>query len=87
VGLIHLLVSPEDYGFAACLGLLMIANFFAGSVVQRLGFTGTGVGLDARRCDVRWRFPLGTSRAGGWEYRDCHHRSRLVSRQVFSLCL
>ncbi len=33
VGLIHLLVTLEYYGFAAYLGLLMIANF-AGSVVS-----------------------------------------------------
>ena len=33
VGLIHLLVTPEYYGVAAYLGLLMIANF-AGSVVS-----------------------------------------------------
>jgi hypothetical protein len=36
VGLIHLLVTPEYYGFAAYLGLLMIANF-AGSVVSAVG--------------------------------------------------
>jgi len=36
VGLIHLLVTPEYYGFAAYLGLLMIANF-AGSVVSEVG--------------------------------------------------
>ena len=36
VGLIHLLVTPEYYGFAAYLGLLMIANF-AGSVVSTVG--------------------------------------------------
>src|SRR5829696_9562978 len=33
VGLIHLLVTPEYYGFAAYLGLLMIANF-TGSIVS-----------------------------------------------------
>src|SRR5919205_3800305 len=36
VGLIHLLVAPEYYGFAAYLGLLMIANF-AGSMVSAVG--------------------------------------------------
>jgi len=36
VGLIHLLVTPEYYGFAAYLGLLMIANF-AGSMVSAIG--------------------------------------------------
>ena len=36
VGLIHLLVTPEYYGFAAYLGLLMIANF-AGSIVSAVG--------------------------------------------------
>jgi hypothetical protein len=36
VGLIHLLVTPEYYGFAAYLGLLMIANF-AGSMVSAVG--------------------------------------------------
>lgn len=36
VGLIHLLVTPEYYGFAAYLGLLMIANF-AGSMVSAAG--------------------------------------------------
>src|SRR3954465_4803035 len=36
VGLIHLLVAPEYYGFAAYLGLLMIANF-AGSAVSAVG--------------------------------------------------
>jgi uncharacterized membrane protein YfcA len=35
-GLIHLLVTPEYYGFAAYLGLLMLANF-AGSVVSAVG--------------------------------------------------
>lgn len=35
-GLIHLLVFPEYYGFAAYLGLLMLANF-AGSVVSAVG--------------------------------------------------
>ena len=36
VGLIHLLVTPEYYGFAAYLGLLMVANF-AGSVISAVG--------------------------------------------------
>jgi hypothetical protein len=36
VGLIHLLVTPEYYGFAAYLGLLMIANL-AGSIVSAVG--------------------------------------------------
>jgi hypothetical protein len=36
VGLIHLLVTPDYYGFAAYLGLLMIANF-AESMVSTLG--------------------------------------------------
>ena len=35
-GLIHLLVTLEYYGFAAYLGLLMIANF-AGSMVSAVG--------------------------------------------------
>jgi hypothetical protein len=36
VGLIHLLVTPEYYGFAAYLGLLMIANL-AGSMISAVG--------------------------------------------------
>lgn len=36
VGLIHVLVTPEYYGFAAYLGLLMIANF-AGSMLSAAG--------------------------------------------------
>ena len=36
VGLIHLLVTPEYYGFTAYLGLLMIANF-VGSMVSAVG--------------------------------------------------
>jgi hypothetical protein len=36
VGLIHLLVTPEYYGFAAYLGMLMIANF-AGSMLSAVG--------------------------------------------------
>ena len=36
VGLIHLLVTPEYYGFAAYLGLLIFANF-AGSAVSAVG--------------------------------------------------
>jgi hypothetical protein len=36
VGLIHLLVTPEYFGFAAYLGLLIFANF-AGSVVAAVG--------------------------------------------------
>jgi hypothetical protein len=36
VGLIHLLVTPEYYGFAAYLGLLMIVNF-VGSAVSAVG--------------------------------------------------
>ena len=36
VGLIHLLVTPEYFEFAAYLGLLMIANF-AGSMVSAVG--------------------------------------------------
>ena len=36
VGLIHLLVTPEYFGFAAYLGLLIFANF-VGSVVSAVG--------------------------------------------------
>ena len=39
VGLIHLFVTPEYYGFAAYLGLMMSANF-AGSVVPAVGIYG-----------------------------------------------
>jgi hypothetical protein len=35
-GLIHLLVTPEYFGFAAYLGLLIFANF-AGSMVSAVG--------------------------------------------------
>ncbi|MDQ3834304.1 MAG: hypothetical protein M3315_11890 [Actinomycetota bacterium] len=54
VGLIHLLVTPEYYGFAAYLGLLMIANF-AGSVVSAVGIYGGRI----------WGWILGAVMAGG----------------------
>jgi hypothetical protein len=44
VGLIHLLVTPEYYGFAAYLGLLMIANL-AGSIVSAVGSTRGAFGV------------------------------------------
>ena len=57
VGLIHLFVTPEYYGFAAYLGLLMIANF-AGSIVSAMGiYQGRVWGLVAWSSDGRWRFP------------------------------
>ena len=54
VGLIHLLVTPEYYGFAAYLGLLMIANF-AGSMVSAGGIYQERV----------WGWWLGTVMAAG----------------------
>jgi hypothetical protein len=54
VGLIHLLVTPEYYGFAAYLGLLIFANF-AGSMVS-------AVGIYQRRV---WGWLLGVVMAGG----------------------
>ena len=54
VGLIHLLVTPEYFGFAAYLGLLMIANF-AGSAVS-------AVGIYQGRL---WGWMLGVVMAGG----------------------
>jgi hypothetical protein len=41
VGLIHLLVTPEYYGFAPYLGLLMLANL-AGSTRDEYGAGGSG---------------------------------------------
>jgi hypothetical protein len=53
-GLIHLLVTPEYYGFAAYLGLLMLANL-AGSVVSAVGiYQGK-----------KWGWWLGVVVAGG----------------------
>jgi hypothetical protein len=37
VGLIHLLVTPEYYGVAAYLGLLIFANFAGSMVVSAVG--------------------------------------------------
>jgi hypothetical protein len=54
VGLIHLLVTPEYYGFAAYLGLLMIANF-AGSMVSAVGIYQGQI----------WGWMLGVVIAGG----------------------
>ena len=54
VGLIHLLVTPEYYGFAAYLGLLMIANF-VGSIVSAVGIYQGRV----------WGWWLGVVMAGG----------------------
>ena len=54
VGLIHLLVTPEYYGFAAYLGLLIFANF-VGSVVS-------AVGIYRGRA---WGWWLGVVMAGG----------------------
>lgn len=54
VGLIHSLVTPEYYGFAAYLGLLMIANF-AGSMIS-------AVGIHQGR---EWGWWLGIVMAGG----------------------
>jgi hypothetical protein len=54
VGLIHLLVTPEYFGFAAYLGLLIFANF-AGSVVS-------AVGIYQGRA---WGWWLGVVMAGG----------------------
>ena len=54
VGLIHLLVTPEYYGFAAYLGLFIFANF-VGSVVS-------AVGIYQGRA---WGWWLGVMMAGG----------------------
>jgi hypothetical protein len=54
VGLIHLLVTPEYYGFAPYLGLLMIANL-VGSVVSAVGI------YQGRE----WGWWLGVVMAGG----------------------
>ena len=54
VGLIHLLVTPEYYGFAAYLGLLIFANF-AGSMVSAVGIHQGRV----------WGWLLGVVMAGG----------------------
>ena len=54
VGLIHLLVTPEYYGFAAYLGLLMIANF-VGSMVSAVGIYRGQI----------WGWMLGVVIAGG----------------------
>src|ERR671910_3577867 len=54
VGLIHLLVTLEYYGFAAYLGLLIFANF-AGSMVSTLGI------YQGRE----WGWWLGVVMAGG----------------------
>jgi hypothetical protein len=54
VGLIHLLVTPEYYGFAAYTGLLMLANF-AGSIISAVGIYQGRV----------WGWWLGVVTAGG----------------------
>ena len=54
VGLIHLLVTPEYYGFAIYLGLLMLANF-AGSMLSAVGIYRGRV----------WGWWLGVVLAGG----------------------
>jgi hypothetical protein len=54
VGLIHLLVTPEYFEFAAYLGLLMIANF-AGSMISAVGIYQERV----------WGWWLGTVMAAG----------------------
>jgi hypothetical protein len=54
VGLIHLLVTPEYYGFVAYLGLLIFANF-TGSMVSAVGIHQGRV----------WGWLLGVVMAGG----------------------
>jgi hypothetical protein len=54
VGLIHLLVTPEYFGFAAYLGLLIFANF-VGSMVSAVGIYQGRV----------WGWVLGAVMAGG----------------------
>jgi hypothetical protein len=54
VGLIHLLVTPEYFGFAAYLGLLIFANF-VGSMVSAVGIYQGRV----------WGWVLGAMMAGG----------------------
>ena len=54
VGLIHLLVTPEYFGFAAYLGLLIFANF-VGSMVSAVGIYQGRV----------WGWMLGAVMAGG----------------------
>ena len=53
-GLIHLLMTPEYFGFAAYLGLLIFANF-AGSIVSVVGI------YQGRE----WGWWLGVAMAGG----------------------
>jgi hypothetical protein len=90
VGLIHLLVTPEYYGFVAYLGLLIFANF-AGSIVSAVGIhQGRIWGLVARGRDGWRRFlglhreqDVGAARASllGAVYGA---RSRLRSHRAFS---
>ena len=54
VGLIHLLVVPEYFGFATYLGLLFILN--------ALGSFASAVGIYQR---AWWGWPLGVVMAGG----------------------
>src|SRR3954447_23707654 len=54
VGLIHLLVLPEYFGFATYLGLLFILN--------ALGTFASAVGIYLRKW---WGWPLGVMMAGG----------------------
>ena len=54
VGLIHLLVVPEYFGFATYLGLLFILN--------ALGALASAVGIYLR---TWWGWPLGVVMAGG----------------------
>jgi hypothetical protein len=54
IGLIHLLVVPEYFGFAAYLGLLFILN--------ALGSFAAAVGIYLRKW---WGWPLGVVMAGG----------------------
>ncbi|MGB3681276.1 MAG: DUF3618 domain-containing protein [Rubrobacteraceae bacterium] len=55
IGIVHLLLSGEQFGYAAYLGLLFLANFGA-SAVAALGILWTG---------KRWAWLLGIVVAGG----------------------
>jgi hypothetical protein len=83
VGLIHLLVTPEYYGFAAYLGLLMIANL-AGSIVSAVGiYQGRvwGWWLGAVMAAGAFLAYIG---AGRWGCPDCPLGSPLRSHRAFS---
>lgn len=83
-GLIHLLVIPEYFGFAAYLGLLIFADF-VGSMVSAGGIYqgrewGWWLGV-VMAGGAFWR----TSRAGRWGCQDYLPGSHLRSRRASSL--